>query len=55
VKVEDIKVYIESCCKIGVWEVRGLGKIMEGAELTKLKYTPRGDTLGNPFEHQLRY
>jgi hypothetical protein len=39
------------------WEVGGKreGRAKEGAELTKVEYTHSGDTLRNPFEHQLKY
>jgi hypothetical protein len=41
--------------KNGGWEIKGLGKVMERFEWTKVKQTHSEDTLRNPFEHQLRY
>jgi hypothetical protein len=37
------------------WEVKGKGRVMEGDEQTKIKYTHSGNTLRHPFEHQLKY
>jgi hypothetical protein len=51
VKVEDIRICIESNGKMGGWEVKGQGRPMEGVEKTKVKYTHSGDTLRNPFKH----
>jgi hypothetical protein len=39
----------------GGWEVKGLGKVMQGVELTKVTYTHSGHTLRHSFEHQLKY
>jgi hypothetical protein len=38
-----------------VGEVKGYGRVMEGVEQTKVKYTHGRDILRNPFEHQLKY
>jgi hypothetical protein len=44
VKVEDIRMCTESGRKGGGWEVKWLGRVMEGVEQTKIKYTHSGDT-----------
>jgi hypothetical protein len=41
--------------KNGGWEVKGKGRVMEGFEWTKVKYTHSGLTVKYPFEHQLKY
>jgi hypothetical protein len=41
--------------KIGGLEVQGKGRVMEGVELTIVKYTHSGDTLRNPIEHWIKY
>jgi hypothetical protein len=41
--------------KNGGWEIKAKGRVMERVELTKVKYTHSGDSLRNPFEHQLKY
>jgi hypothetical protein len=40
---------------MGGWELKGYARLMEGVEQTKVKYAYSGDTLRNPFEHQVKY
>jgi hypothetical protein len=40
---------------VAKWGVKGQGRVMEGVEWIKVKYTYNGETLRNSFEHQLKY
>jgi hypothetical protein len=50
VQIDDIIIHSKSCGLVGDRR-KGVRRVTEGAELTKVQYIHSWDTSGNPLEH----